>query len=624
MTFRSLIAAAVVAACCCGAGAFECYEPFAYGEGAAVGDGGSGWAGNWTGMLSIAAPGFEHAGLDTSGNRFSESVATTGFYRSLPGTYDSGTVWLSWIARSSIFTNDYRYATLGLTATGAAKQYYGDLRIGKNHGRPHYWGLRDESNTANTVETSAPVDTQTLLVLRVDFNTNGDTETAYLWVNPALGSEPDTGAADAMLTNITDFAFNRIALRRSADLLMEFDEIRVGETWEQVTPAPLAQDIALDNPQPFSVVQRDTSGQATIAVAGQYAEPADYFEARAVPMSSYSGTATEWAYLADPDGEGHFAGELTLAAGWYELQVRAISGPEVTGEGAVRRVGVGDVFITCGQSNSANHGRGATAPLDERVCAWGPEGWQLAGDPQPIATGTEGSPWPSFGDAYAGVTDAPVGMISVGVGNTSVGEWLPGGDLYPRIADALAFVGPSGCKAILWHQGESDASGATTAQQYADRLATLIAQSRLDADFDVPWGVAIAAYGPNTPQQRIDEINAGQLLAIAADPLVFEGAHTDDLLDGYRIDGGVHFLIPGLVEHGHRWGQAVASYFAPLPGDYNGDGTVSGADYVVWADTFGNDGSPGKEDLRADGNGDGTVSGADYVVWANNFGTSRP
>ena len=61
----------------------------------------------------------------------------------------------------------------------------------------------------------------------------------------------------------------------------------------------------------------------------------------------------------------------------------------------------------------------------------------------------------------------------------------------------------------------------------------------------------------------------------------------------------------------------------PLEGDYSGDGTVSGADYVIWADTFGNDGSEGKEDLRADGNGDGLVSGADYVIWADNFGSVR-
>ena len=70
---------------------------------------------------------------------------------------------------------------------------------------------------------------------------------------------------------------------------------------------------------------------------------------------------------------------------------------------------------------------------------------------------------------------------------------------------------------------------------------------------------------------------------------------------------GVDYPVSGLTD-------------LPIPGDYNGDGTVSGADYVIWANTFGNDGSPGKEDLRADGNSDGLVSGADYVVWANNFG----
>ena len=65
-------------------------------------------------------------------------------------------------------------------------------------------------------------------------------------------------------------------------------------------------------------------------------------------------------------------------------------------------------------------------------------------------------------------------------------------------------------------------------------------------------------------------------------------------------------------------------YLASLPGDFNLDGQVTGADYTAWANTFGNDGSEGKEDLRADANADGTVSGADYVAWANNFGSNLP
>jgi len=86
-------------------------------------------------------------------------------------------------------------------------------------------------------------------------------------------------------------------------------------------------------------------------------------------------------------------------------------------------------------------------------------------------------------------------------------------------------------------------------------------------------------------------------------------------------DGNVEWT--GNVEwDGDEFETAGVTDLELLPGYYNDDGQVSGADYVVWADTFGNDGSAGKEDLRADGNGDGLVSGADYVVWADNFGAT--
>jgi hypothetical protein len=51
-------------------------------------------------------------------------------------------------------------------------------------------------------------------------------------------------------------------------------------------------------------------------------------------------------------------------------------------------------------------------------------------------------------------------------------------------------------------------------------------------------------------------------------------------------------------------------------GDYNLNGTVDAADYVVWRKTLGQTGSG----LVADGDGDGMIDPGDYDVWRTNFG----
>jgi hypothetical protein len=76
---------------------------------------------------------------------------------------------------------------------------------------------------------------------------------------------------------------------------------------------------------------------------------------------------------------------------------------------------------------------------------------------------------------------------------------------------------------------------------------------------------------------------------------------------------------------------ATGSNFAPDPnsgeiyriltnslidGDYDANGLVDAADYVLWKELYGSD------DLRADGNGNNEVDAADYTVWRNNLGNS--
>ena len=59
----------------------------------------------------------------------------------------------------------------------------------------------------------------------------------------------------------------------------------------------------------------------------------------------------------------------------------------------------------------------------------------------------------------------------------------------------------------------------------------------------------------------------------------------------------------------------------PVAGDYNGNGSVDAADYVVWRNTLGS-----TTELSANGDDTGASMGiidaADYAVWRSNFGAA--
>jgi hypothetical protein len=58
-----------------------------------------------------------------------------------------------------------------------------------------------------------------------------------------------------------------------------------------------------------------------------------------------------------------------------------------------------------------------------------------------------------------------------------------------------------------------------------------------------------------------------------------------------------------------------------MQGDYNNDGVVDTADYVMWQKTLGQELPRG---LGADGDGNGVVEPADFTVWQREFGATAP
>lgn len=348
--------------------------------------------------------------------------------------------------------------------------------------------------------------------------------------------------------------------------------------------------MVLVSPVDYQVVQRSTPDYGILQVEGSVRDPGGdgHIEVRALRTLPHDVAVVAARRLHLDRRLGRFLAELRVpAGGWYRLEARClVAGTEVA-VGAVEHVGVGDVFLVAGQSNSANHGEERLATETGLVATRNGSRWQLCRDPQPGASGSGGSFIPAFGDHLAQRLGVPIGIIAAGVGATSVREWLPRGTAIPSlptltgkvltvgsnawVADGSLFeslttsarqAGPGGLRAVLWHQGESDANQADPSRtlsgtEYRRMMKRLIREFRREAGWEVPWGVALASY--HTPEDPGSEDLRKAQAALWKEKGVFQGPDTDRLTGDLR-DGkgrGVHFSGKGLREHGRLWARAV-------------------------------------------------------------------
>lgn len=345
--------------------------------------------------------------------------------------------------------------------------------------------------------------------------------------------------------------------------------------------------LLLESPQDYQVVQRSAKNVGTVRVRGRLgsaARKADALEYRV-------GTDGPWKKLGAPVKDGAFDATVEVAAGgWYQFDVRAVAGGKVAASVGVERFGVGEVFVVAGQSNSANHGAEKQTTKTGRVVAFDGTYWQPAHDPQPGASGSGGSFLPPFGDAVAEKFGVPVGLVACGVGATSVREWLPKGATFPnpptlegnvrKLADGMweskgdlyavfcarmKALGPNGFRAVLWHQGESDANQKDATRTlpgklYREYLERVIRDSRKDIGWDAPWFVAQVSY--HVPgDEASPDIRAAQA-SLWKDKVALEGPDSDALKGELRESGGkgVHFSGPGLRAHAAKWAEKVGPW----------------------------------------------------------------
>lgn len=342
--------------------------------------------------------------------------------------------------------------------------------------------------------------------------------------------------------------------------------------------------LQISHPMPRLVVQRGADGMGRLYVAGRLSEPADRIEGRLTPVSAGQGSETAWQTIQSNPQNGVFLGYLTASGGWYVLTVRLIVNNTITDQTSVQPVGIGEVFITAGQSNARGLGSGDNdlGTATDRVNAidsinhYYPSGSgkQLvsSGDPAPVpvyealTAGKRIFPmaesswgWGELGDYIVNRYNVPVAFYVTGWDGSTIDNWQQTANgqptcnaylcnenwvnlqPYTNLKNVLQYYGSvAGVRAVLWHQGEAEGDVAPAdIPQYASRFRDLVQRARQDfGGRAMPWVIARASFnGSKTTPAVIQQQEA------AVDPAnqLFQGPLNDTIMSRNGGSPDVHF-----------------------------------------------------------------------------------
>jgi hypothetical protein len=358
--------------------------------------------------------------------------------------------------------------------------------------------------------------------------------------------------------------------------------------------ANAAASLVLTSPLDYQVFQRRTEIEGPVHVRGKAVGDAASLRVRITGTPLRGELDTRWQEVPI-DGETREFRRVFLvpAGGWYRVEIQL--GETVT---TAEHVGVGEVFVVAGQSNSTNYGEQKLRPASGLVSTFSGEVWRVADDPQPgVHDGSGGGSFiPPFGDALAEKYRVPIGVASVGHGGTSVRQWLPegatmdseptaagyyrktgehewtsDGTLFNHMLARIEQLGPGGFRAVLWHQGESDAhqqpGHGIAPETYTRMMRLLVSETKKQAGWNFPFLVALATY--HVPgDESAPEIREAQK-ALWDGKTIFEGPDTDTLTGDHRDSGGkgVHLSAKGQIAHGKLWAEKVGAFLDKAPAE---------------------------------------------------------
>ena len=252
----------------------------------------------------------------------------------------------------------------------------------------------------------------------------------------------------------------------------------------------------------WQIFQQDADGVADIEVSGRWGGVSGgTVELRLVHEDTAALVARhlDWQpAVTRADGTWSAVLKRVPAGGLYRLETHLRPAADQPAEWAARGdlrhfLGVGDLWIIAGQSNSAGYGRGPCYDPPELGIHLFNNAmrWALATQPLNESTGTvhpencEGGnsghgPWLHFARLIRRRMHIPVGLAQVSLGGSPLVSWNPAEpgahplfELMMRVHRAVG----GRVRGVLWHQGCSDADP-KLAPTYEDRFVAAVAAWR--------------------------------------------------------------------------------------------------------------------------------------------------
>lgn len=268
--------------------------------------------------------------------------------------------------------------------------------------------------------------------------------------------------------------------------------------------------IILEGPQNWQILQQQ-NGTAEVRLAGEWYPPkggtgVGNVYARVVREDS-SDCVIPWTECAaSAENRWNVVLSGVPAGGLYRVETCLKMDNAVPMEWSARgdmihHLGVGELFVIAGQSNSSGYGKDpAYDPPEIGVHVLRNSGrWDIASHPLNESTDTihevnredanpGSSPWLSFAKMMKRELGIPVGLLQTALGGSSLERWNPEeeGSLYRNMLSVIASQGGQ-VRGILWYQGCNEAQE-RKADTYLSRFGIMVRRLREDTGLsEVPF-----------------------------------------------------------------------------------------------------------------------------------------